>query len=328
MKVWDVSSASGHSQTADSITNSLIQCIGAADFNTHLLAYINQIAPVASWSVYRLAPNRPLGMHISGSYEVPDTTRQCWLTYCRKGLYRNDTTFMAARRRARPNRLLMGHWVAADIHPLHRDHIYIRHGLRERVSLFSVDQNGDLLAINLYRHDHQPAFQPGELIDLRALATIISACVRRHIDLYPAMTQVSTPPQPHACSLANESPPAGAHLSPPSIRVPLNAVSTQHGSSPPAAEKTPTLGAHHENSFASTLKALCPALTRRELQVCERLLQGYTHDGVAADLGLAVSTVKTYRNRAFSRLGIRFRSELFARVIQAQQPQASSKPSA
>jgi DNA-binding CsgD family transcriptional regulator len=37
-----------------------------------------------------------------------------------------------------------------------------------------------------------------------------------------------------------------------------------------------------------------------------------TQEGIAADLGLSVPTVKTYRNRAFARLGISFRNELFA----------------
>jgi DNA-binding NarL/FixJ family response regulator len=61
------------------------------------------------------------------------------------------------------------------------------------------------------------------------------------------------------------------------------------------------------------LLAACPALTPRELDVCERLLLGWSHDGVAADLGLSTATVKTYRTRAFGRLGLHFRSELFAR---------------
>lgn len=64
------------------------------------------------------------------------------------------------------------------------------------------------------------------------------------------------------------------------------------------------------------LQQLCPALTLRELQVCSRLLQGMTHDGIAEDLGVGLPTVKTYRNRAFKRLDIHFRSELFQRVMQ------------
>jgi DNA-binding CsgD family transcriptional regulator len=43
-----------------------------------------------------------------------------------------------------------------------------------------------------------------------------------------------------------------------------------------------------------------------------------TQEGVAADLGLSLPTVRTYRNRAFARLGIHFRNELFALVLQAR----------
>lgn len=70
-------------------------------------------------------------------------------------------------------------------------------------------------------------------------------------------------------------------------------------------------------SPAQRLQALQPALTPRELDVCVRLLRGMTYDGIAADLGLSVPSVKTYRNRAFDRLGIHFRNELFALVLRA-----------
>jgi DNA-binding CsgD family transcriptional regulator len=67
----------------------------------------------------------------------------------------------------------------------------------------------------------------------------------------------------------------------------------------------------------SRLLALAPALTPREIDVCLRLLQGMTQDGIASDLGLSLPTVKTYRNRAFGRLGIHFRNELYALVMGA-----------
>jgi DNA-binding CsgD family transcriptional regulator len=63
------------------------------------------------------------------------------------------------------------------------------------------------------------------------------------------------------------------------------------------------------------LVGIQPGLTGRELDVCSRLLQGMTQEGVAADLGLTLPTVKTYRNRAFDRLGIHFRNELFALAL-------------
>lgn len=69
----------------------------------------------------------------------------------------------------------------------------------------------------------------------------------------------------------------------------------------------------HRQSPAAT--ALFAQLTPRERSVCERLLKGWTHDGIAADLGVAPATVKTYRDRAFDRLGIHHRNELFALAL-------------
>lgn len=65
------------------------------------------------------------------------------------------------------------------------------------------------------------------------------------------------------------------------------------------------------------LQAVDQQLTARELDVCARLLTGMTQDGIARDLGLSVPTVKTYRNRAFARLGIHFKNQLFALFVQA-----------
>ncbi|CAN5415278.1 hypothetical protein BH09PSE5_BH09PSE5_46070 [soil metagenome] len=56
-------------------------------------------------------------------------------------------------------------------------------------------------------------------------------------------------------------------------------------------------------------------LTRREADVCRRMLKGMTHDGIAIDLGISAGTVKTYRNRAFEKLGIHHRNELFALAL-------------
>ncbi|WP_443098584.1 helix-turn-helix transcriptional regulator [Variovorax sp. CCNWLW225] len=69
------------------------------------------------------------------------------------------------------------------------------------------------------------------------------------------------------------------------------------------------------DELRARLLARCPALTTQELNVCLRLLRGMTQEGIASDMGLALPTVKTYRNRAFNRLGIHFRSELFALML-------------
>ena len=52
--------------------------------------------------------------------------------------------------------------------------------------------------------------------------------------------------------------------------------------------------------------------------MCARVLQGMTQEGIACDLGLSLPTVQTYRNSAFSRLGIHFRNELLALALGTQ----------
>ncbi len=64
-----------------------------------------------------------------------------------------------------------------------------------------------------------------------------------------------------------------------------------------------------------TLAGPLAALPTREREVCERLLRGWTHEGIATDLGISGGTVKTYRDRAFDRLGIHHRNELFALAL-------------
>jgi DNA-binding CsgD family transcriptional regulator len=81
------------------------------------------------------------------------------------------------------------------------------------------------------------------------------------------------------------------------------------------ARKEPVVSALPCTHSAAQLKALHPALTPRECEVCACILQGLTFDGIACHLGLTVPTVKTYRNRAFARLGIHFRNQLFALVF-------------
>ncbi len=52
-------------------------------------------------------------------------------------------------------------------------------------------------------------------------------------------------------------------------------------------------------------------LTRRELQVCARLLFGISALGIANDLNLTEDTIATYRKRLYQRLKVSSRHELF-----------------
>ena len=54
------------------------------------------------------------------------------------------------------------------------------------------------------------------------------------------------------------------------------------------------------------------SLTKREREVCERILQGYTTTGIGLDLDIAPTSVATYRKRAYSKLDISSQNELFS----------------
>lgn len=69
-----------------------------------------------------------------------------------------------------------------------------------------------------------------------------------------------------------------------------------------------------QEGWRATLLRHSPQLTDQEMEVCMLLLRGMTHAGIGAALNIKETTVKTYRNRAFARLGINFRSQLFALV--------------
>ncbi|MAL00812.1 MAG: hypothetical protein CL536_01480 [Alcaligenaceae bacterium] len=51
-------------------------------------------------------------------------------------------------------------------------------------------------------------------------------------------------------------------------------------------------------------------LTSRELEVCARIIYGMSHLGIALDLNVGEETVKTYKNRAYQKLGIGSQREL------------------
>ncbi|MBL4802683.1 MAG: hypothetical protein JKY45_12400 [Emcibacter sp.] len=57
-------------------------------------------------------------------------------------------------------------------------------------------------------------------------------------------------------------------------------------------------------------------LTDRERQVCIRILQGLTSEAISLDLKVAISTIQTYRKRAYAKLGISSQNELFSLYLE------------
>jgi DNA-binding CsgD family transcriptional regulator len=57
------------------------------------------------------------------------------------------------------------------------------------------------------------------------------------------------------------------------------------------------------------------SLSAREVSVCSRLLMGYSNEAIALDLDLSFHSVRTYRRRAYLKLGITSQNELFSLVL-------------
>jgi DNA-binding NarL/FixJ family response regulator len=240
-----------------------IGALGRQAFAAQALAGLTDALDARSWSVYRLRPAAPPTMHLSASCGVPDTTDRCFAIYRDQGLYRRDCSFEAVRAARRPGEVVIVRMGAHEAPSAdHRDAIYRRHGMVERLSVAGMEPDGSLLTANLYSHAPGVGFAEGAVERFGGLAATLLALVRRHVEFVAATPQAAADP-----------------------------------------------------GLRARLHARCPRLTARELDVLERLLGGMTYDGIAADLGLSVATVKTYRQRAFGRLDMHFRSQLFASVL-------------
>jgi DNA-binding CsgD family transcriptional regulator len=72
---------------------------------------------------------------------------------------------------------------------------------------------------------------------------------------------------------------------------------------------------HVRNTLADELSSQSHTLTDRERQVVLRILDGYTTKIIALELKISPSTVVTYRARAYEKLGVSCRAELFAAIL-------------
>ncbi len=259
----------------------LIDCIARPDFGRRTLARLNRSLPLAWWTVYQVFDDQPPRLCAHGSFDAPDIALDCWRIY-RSGVYRADTHFQAARAEVRGSaaeNAVVTHCVADDFGRAHREQIYQAHSLSERLSLVShgAEDAGSGALLAVNLYRHRAQPRFG----------------RQDLDTVFALAS------------------------------PLLAVARRHIElCAPADEDTVDLLALDAatagpiGQAAQRLRRRCPELTERELAVCARLLRGWTFDGIAADLGVSPSTAKTYRNRAFGRLGIQHRNALFNLVLE------------
>jgi DNA-binding CsgD family transcriptional regulator len=278
MQLWPVPLPSV--QAPHAAAAGLIDCIARPDFGRRTLARLNRSLPLAWWTVYQVFDDQPPRLCAHASFDAPDIALDCWRIY-RRGLYRTDTHFSTARAEVRgklASNAVVTHCVADDFDRAHREQIYQAHSLSERLSLVS----------------HGAEDTTGALLA---------------VNLYRHRAQ----PRFGATDLDTVFALAGPLLAVVRRHVELCAPARHDAGDILTPGATITLPAQQASQ---RLHRHCPQLTERELAVCERLLRGWTFDGIAADLGVSPSTAKTYRNRAFERLGIHHRNALFALVLE------------
>ena len=274
-----------HSPASQTLA-SMVHRLGDNGFAPGLLQDLEPVLPAASWSVYRTGHRCKPTLFMSASRGVPDTTQDCWWAYL-SGPYRSDRTwgrpFDEVPVAAPETRLC--HVTATEVEGEHRARVYEAHGVAERVSVVEYESDGSVFAVNFYRHQHQRAFSDRQISAFESVAPVLLALTRKHIDLShphlpsaPLWPDVAVPGPVLALA-------ADAALAP---------LAADAALAPLAADGLPVL--------RMRLVRLQAELTDRELDVCARLLQGMTHEGIASDLGLSVPTVKTYRNELFARV--------------------------
>lgn len=69
---------------------------------------------------------------------------------------------------------------------------------------------------------------------------------------------------------------------------------------------------HYTLSGKEHLRGPLNSLSKREKNTCEGILRGLTTDAIAFEMGVASSTVTTYRKRSYAKLGINSKTSLFA----------------
>ncbi|HYH21790.1 MAG TPA: helix-turn-helix transcriptional regulator [Azospirillum sp.] len=81
--------------------------------------------------------------------------------------------------------------------------------------------------------------------------------------------------------------------------------------------RTPAPALPDLETLRRLLSAQATALSAREVEVCARIVAGYSSEAIALDLRVTENSVATYRKRAYAKLGICSQHELFALCLRA-----------
>jgi len=171
--------------------------------------------------------------------------------------------------------------------PVYRQYFFERTGLYDKLAIVSRREAG-LLLCNVYKLQTSGLFSGREVARARRLAPVLSASIWRHIACLDASTLPLVP------------------------ALDLSAPDADNPGQPPL------LGGYSQARLALR------RLSRRETDVCRRVLAGASNEGAALDLGISVHTVRTLRKRIYKKLQVNSLGDLYVRYREAMSAEISS----
>lgn len=266
-QTWFVESPpSGHTLAASSVAM-LLEASHDAAPAAKMLAFINQLAPVAYISLVEYtgesggdalgAAPKLIEGHARGP-QARNVTAECFAIYRRRYWRSDQATRIAQHLRQETSAsapVTALHFQPGDI-PVAawRNEIYEREHLADRLSFLYSPLPHTAFAINLYRDETLGRFQSAEIDRLLAVAPLLK-------QVHQGALRLGT-----------------------------------------ATHRTPLSMPARVECARAAIKIRAFSLSPRELEVCARIACGISADGIAAELDIAPSTVLTLRKRAYAKL--------------------------
>lgn len=276
------------------------RALGSRRFEQELLALLNELLPVDLCVVFTHSPDG-LG-HLFTHGKLPEQRAQELADdyvrqyHDRDPLYAKLAAVAAGDEAESPRTLDM----PTDYDPAYRSRFFDRVGLVDKTSIVGRIEEDSVLC-NFYRMTGSGPYSPAERRRLDRILPLVAALIAAHHRL--------------AKSSASDAGRDGA-------RAEADASAADAAASTDGGAVAAQTGGHaRTRSLVRTVigTRIPPfdQLTARELDVCERILLGYTSIGIGLDLDIALSSVLTYRKRAYQKLGISTQAQLFALCLEA-----------
>lgn len=270
------------------------RALGSRRFEEELLALLNEVLPVDLCVVFTHSVDG-LGHLFTHGKLPPERAEELANDYVRQyhdrdPLYPKLAKVAAGEESEAPRPLDM----PTDYDPAYRSRFFDRVGLVDKTSIVGRIEEDSVLC-NFYRMTGSGPYSAEERRRLDRILPVVAALIAAHHRL--------------AKSAGGESE-AGAGT-------PLRSEVAEAAD----ADARHATGHARTRSLVRTVIGTRVApfdqLTGRELEVCERILLGYTSIGIGLDLDIALSSVLTYRKRAYQKLGIGTQAQLFALCLAA-----------